>query len=183
MTGAGYSSTQALNDVNGWLSGQCVSAAGYKAIGNIVETLGLPPGFSTVPALSVCASSSTTTTTGGGTTSPPVAGPKGAPPNLSAALKAAMTANGEQLIGAPQWDAKLNEWMYATNKGGVYALNPNGTNGATFYGSYLGLPSSGRQGGSRTFTGFAIDPTTGFYTLTDTVGENYTFTPKTPQAA
>lgn len=180
MTGTGYNSTQALNDINGWLSGQCVSAKGYAAIGNIVESAGLPPGFSTVPTLSVCANSPVTT--GGGTPTPtPVASSPGSPPNLSQSLIAAMTANGEHLIGSPQWDAKINEWVYATQKGGVYLLNPNGTNGATFYGSYLGLPASARQGGARTFTGFGIDQATGDYTLTSTAGENYTFTPTTPQ--
>lgn len=176
MTGTGYGSTAALNDINDWLSGQCVSAKGYTAIGNIVATLGLPPGFSTVPTLSVCAGKTTTTTT---TTTPVTAAPN-SPPNLSQSLIAAMTANGEKLVGSPQWDATIKEWLYATDKGGIYALNPNGSNGATFYGSYLGLPASGRQGGSRTFTGLTVNGN-GTYTLTDTAGENYTFTSTTPQ--
>lgn len=63
MTGTGYSPSQALNDITAWVNGSCVSQAGYSAIGNFVQTAGLPPGFgnSGAPTLSVCAS------TGGGT--------------------------------------------------------------------------------------------------------------------
>jgi hypothetical protein len=67
MVGPTYSSTQAFNDLNSWINGNCVSATGYTLIGQFITSGGLPPGFgSDLPALSVCASS---TTTGSTTTS------------------------------------------------------------------------------------------------------------------
>lgn len=71
-TTATYSSSDLLNDLNSWLGGNCVSTAGYSVIGNLVTTLGVPPGYTTTPVLSVCSNSGTTTgtttTTGTGTT-------------------------------------------------------------------------------------------------------------------
>lgn len=64
-TGANYSGAQVLNDLNQWLAGGCVSSAGATAIPNLVETLGLPPGFSTVPTLSVCPDAPTYAPSGG----------------------------------------------------------------------------------------------------------------------
>jgi hypothetical protein len=75
MTGPGYSSAQALNDLTSWLAGQCVSAAGYNAISSIIgnASVGLPPGYNSLPAITVCPSSSTpaptSTTTSTSTTS------------------------------------------------------------------------------------------------------------------
>jgi len=66
MTGTGYSAAQAFNDLTAWTGGQCVSAAGYKAIGNIIETIGLPPGGQGTPTLTVCASSTPPPTGGTG---------------------------------------------------------------------------------------------------------------------
>lgn len=65
---ATYTSSDLLNDIDGWLSGQCVSSQGYSVIGNLVQTLGVPPGYSTTPSLMVCASTASTGTTGTGTT-------------------------------------------------------------------------------------------------------------------
>ena len=103
----------------------------------------------------------------------------GAPPSLPAELATAMANNGESLLGPGQWDAKLNEWIFATNKGGVYNVGPGGGPGTAFYGSYLGLPAAARQGPT-SFAGFTINPD-GTYTLTRSDGANYTFTPTTPQ--
>ena len=175
ITTANYGPTSALNDLNAWLNGNCVSSAGYSAIGGIVQTLGLPPGYNTVPTLSVCPGS--TTSTGGGGTTTPVNQPTQGPPNLPTSLAAAMTNNGEHLIST-QWDAKLGEWLYATNKGGIYALSPSGKAGATFYGSYLGLPAGATQGGPRSFSSLVVNPD-GTYTLVSTAGQDYRFTPAT----
>jgi hypothetical protein len=49
---------EGLNGLTDWINGQCVDAEQYAGIGSIIETIGLPPGFSTVPVLSVCATKS-----------------------------------------------------------------------------------------------------------------------------
>lgn len=71
ITGPGYNASQAYNDLTAWMNGSCVSAAGYTAIGNFIDTNGLPPGYSTsLPTLSVCQSASTGTTTTTTTSTP-----------------------------------------------------------------------------------------------------------------
>ncbi len=63
----------ALNAVTDWLNSNCVSAQAYTALGNAIQTRGLPPGFGgNVPQLTVCSGSGTTTPapTGTGTTTP-----------------------------------------------------------------------------------------------------------------
>jgi hypothetical protein len=56
MTSPGYSDAQALNDLTSWLGGQCVTSAGYNAISSIIgnASVGLPPGYNSLPSLSVC---------------------------------------------------------------------------------------------------------------------------------
>jgi hypothetical protein len=206
----GYSSSAALNDIQDWINGQCVSAQGYSAIGDALNnpSIGLPPGFGTsLPPLTVCNTALTspistapvtTATTSTATTSPAPAttattpapaapsGP-GNPPNLPAAIAAAMTQAGEVLGGAPVYDSAYNEWLFFTNKGGIYNIAPNGSVGPVFNGSYEGLPAQDKGPGptgstNRTFNALTVNPD-GTYTLTDTLGENYTFTPSTPQVA
>jgi hypothetical protein len=53
MTGPYYTSAQAFNDITQWLSGQPVSAQGFAAIGNAIDTLGLPPGIGSLPPLTI----------------------------------------------------------------------------------------------------------------------------------
>jgi hypothetical protein len=193
----GYSSADALNDISSWLNGSCVSATGYSAIGSLISnpSIGLPPGFSTVPTLSVCSNTSTTSsttitsttsgstgattpaTTGTEATTTPAATTPSIPslPNLPAALAAAMTNNGESVVDTA-YDATTNTFLYLTNKGGVYALAPNGTTtGAVFYGSYQGLPAAGRES-TAPFTHLTVN-SDGSYTITNTLGQNYDFGP------
>ncbi len=82
ITNAQYSSTAALNDINAWLAGQCVSAQGYTALGGLIGTLGVPPGYNTLPQLSVC-TAPPPTTTGGGSWSAPLPGTGGTPTGSS----------------------------------------------------------------------------------------------------
>jgi hypothetical protein len=70
VTTSGYTSTQALNDINDWLAGQCVTQAGYSALGQLVSALGVPPGYTTLPPITVCAGSSSSSSTGTNTTGP-----------------------------------------------------------------------------------------------------------------
>lgn len=78
--GNGQSSTSAYNDIMSWLSGSTVSSAGYSNIGDAIEELGLPPGYSTAPVLSITSTStdssgtSTSGSTTTGTTTTPLVG-------------------------------------------------------------------------------------------------------------
>lgn len=191
-TSSGLTGGQAFNAISDWLNGNCVSQAAYNGLSSAIanSSIGLPPGYGTsLPTLTVCATHKKSTGGGGGTSSGgggPVAGPaKQTPifPGLSGipGLSAAMTANGET-VAAQAWDPVLNEFIVLTNKGGIYNVAPSGKAGGTFYGSYLGLPAADRQGGARTFNGLTIN-SNGTYTIVDTAGESYTFTPTTPQAA
>jgi hypothetical protein len=173
ITNGGYSPTQALNDINSWLGGSCVSAAGYTALGGIVETLGLPPGYSTVPTLSVCQSAAGTTTTGTSTTTSTTTPNAPVNPGLNPSLKALLTTNNETIVDTA-YDAATSTWLYLTNIGGIYTETPSGATGGVFYNSYPGLPAGDRQGGKRTFNKITANPN-GSYTITDTAGETYTF--------
>ena len=181
MAGGVLSPADALNGLTSWINGQCVTAKQYNGISSIITTVGLPPGFSAVPTLSVCPSSGS----GGGAVSPPAppspapatSAPSspGNPPNLAQTLIAAMTANGEHLVSGPVWDSVANEWLYLTQKGGVYAIDPTGGGGSHFYGSGLSSSLGGAFSG-HTAQGITANPNGG-YTITDTGGSNYTFGP------
>jgi hypothetical protein len=180
MSGSSLSPADALNGLTDWINGQCVTAAQYAGIGSIIETIGLPPGFSTVPVLSVCADATTPTPTAAAP-APAAAAPApaaastaapGAPPNLPAQLIQAMTGNGESVVDNA-WDPVTQEWIYLTNKGGIYALTPTGQAGGTFYGSAFNL---GNAFAGRTAERLTINPDGG-YTITDATGSNYTFGP------
>lgn len=182
MAGGQLDPATALNGLTSWINGQCVTQNQYTGISSIIETVGLPPGFSSVPTLSVCAPANSTSGGGAGagnpgtsTSAPSTTANPGGPPNLGQSLIAAMTANGEALVGSPAWDAAANEWLYLTNKGGVYAVANNGANGSHFYGSGLS-PSLGGAFAGRTASGITANPNGG-YTITDTAGESYTFGP------
>lgn len=186
MTGANYTPVQASNDLNAWLSGSCVSQAGYAALNGILTSIGVPPGYSTAPNVSVCpgatsgGSSGSTSGSGGGLTGTPIfngslGGQPTTAPSLPAKLQAMMSANGENVVQSA-YDAATQTWLYLTQKGGVYSVTQSGQPGGTFYGSYLGLPSADTQGGPRTFV--SIKPAkNGGYTLTSSQGDTYNFGP------
>lgn len=175
----------AFNGLQDWLNGGCVSQDQYNAISAALGSVGLPPGSGTsTPTLSVCPTETTTpppadTTTpppATTTTAPPPTGvnstPQG-PPNLPASIVAAMQGNGESLVDET-FDSVNNEWLYLTNKGGLYTLSPSGSpTGNTFYGSYLSLPAEDRQG-TRSFSKITVLPDGG-YVLTASDGSQYKF--------
>ena len=181
MAGGILSPAEALNGLTAWINGQCVSANQYTGISSIITTVGLPPGFSSVPTLSVCPAP--TAAAAPAAAAPAAAAPAapaapvnpGPPPGLASNIIAAMTANGEHLVASPTWDAAANEWLYLTQKGGVYNLAPGGGGGSAFYGSglssKLGGAFNGRTAQSITANG------NGGYTITDTTGSTYTFGP------
>ena len=69
LTGNGVDPGDALNGVSSWLNGNCVSQTIYNQLSGALtsSSVGLPPGFSTVPTLSVCPSTSQNPTSGGST--------------------------------------------------------------------------------------------------------------------
>jgi hypothetical protein len=189
LTGNGVSPADALNGVTSWLNGNCVSQTIYNQLsaGIVSSSVGLPPGYTNVPTLSVCPSPTQTPTTTNPAPATPSAPVAAAPlfQGLDAALQKQLSNNGET-VAATAWDSTLNEFVVLTNKGGIYNVNPQGApSGGAFYGSYLGLPAADRAtvpGQVRTFTQLIINPD-GTYTALDSAGESYTFTPSTPQAA
>ena len=92
-----------------------------------------------------------------------------------------MLANGEHIV-SQAWDPVYQDWVYLTNKGGIYNLSATGGQGNGFLGSILSLPnnhanwftSSGQQ--IRQAASLTVNPD-GSYTITDTAGETYNFTP------
>lgn len=184
MIGPKYTATQALNDLQAWIQGGCVSQTGYTAIGAAIASLGVPPGLGTsLPTLVVCP---TKNQQPGPTPAPtpapgptPQGNPPGNPPALPAALAQAMKGNGESIVGTA-WDAANHTWLYLTNKGGVYDLTQTGAPGAGYEGSYLSLPSSATQvpqgQPQRTFSQILVDAAGG-YTLVATDGATYHFGP------
>ncbi len=86
MTSAGLDPQSALNAINDWLNGSCISQAGYNALGSVLTSQGLPPGYSTqLPPLSVCATSAPAgTTTPTTTTTAPATEPIPATPAVPA---------------------------------------------------------------------------------------------------
>lgn len=60
MANGTLSPADALNGVTDWINGQCVTAEQFSGISSVIASVGLPPGFSTVPTLSVCGSAATT---------------------------------------------------------------------------------------------------------------------------
>lgn len=181
LTSGGMNPADALNAITSFLNGNCVSQAAYNGLGQALNStsVGLPPGYSAVPTLSVCPSPAQTPTTTN--PSPPPATPSiPAVPifsGLSSTLAAQLANNGET-IAATQWDAAANEFILLTNKGGIYNVTPQGNpSGGAFYGSYLGLPAADRAlapGQTRTFTQLIINPD-GTYTAVSSTGERYTF--------
>lgn len=178
----GLSFADAYNAITDWVNGSCIPATAVSGVSEALNSVGLPPGFGgSLPPITACPSSggsSTPTTGGSSNTAPP-----GAPPNLPAKIIAAMTTNGEHVVST-QWDPVYKDWVFLTNKGGIYNLSATGGQGAGFLGSIFTLADQAgwNNGTTRQAAQLTIDPNGG-YTITDTAGEQYTFQPKTPAAA
>lgn len=179
----GLSSTDAFNAIQSWINGSCVSSKAYNALGAIIMSQGVPPGFGTgTPQLTACPTD-TTTPSAPAPTFPSLPAPGQVAPNLSPSIITAMENNGEHLV-SQAFDPVTNTWLYLTNLGGVYTASADPAKpGGVFYGSYLGLGPSGQQGagpeGETSRGGFTtITPLSdGGYTLTDANGEQYSFGP------
>lgn len=150
MTSSTYSASQALNDIGSWINGTCVSQAGFTAIGNFIETGGLPPGFSTgLPSLSVCPSTGTggdTGGSGGGT-----GGSTGGTGSGSGSGSGAGTPTGTGVTPAGPFDRNTNPYGLGPNLPGQPAGSPGDT--VTYQGQpfqpYLGAnPNAATQIGN-----------------------------------
>ncbi len=77
LTSGGMNPADALNAVTSWLNGNCVSQAAYNGLGQALASnqVGLPPGFTSVPTLSVCPSGAQTPTQGNPSPAPGGPGP------------------------------------------------------------------------------------------------------------
>ncbi len=82
LTSGGMNPADALNAVTSWLNGNCVSQAAYNGLGQAIAStsVGLPPGYSQVPSLSVCSSAPATA----GPAAPTPATPPPSLPQLNA---------------------------------------------------------------------------------------------------
>ena len=201
LTGTGLNPTDAYNAIQNWINGVCLTPAQYSGLGSYLSSAGTPPGYSSsLPPLTVCSGSAggsvTTTSSGGGSSSsgsapgngvsPATSSAPGAPPGLPSPLASAMLANGEHIV-SQAWDPVYQDWIYLTNKGGIYNLNATGGQGSGFLGSIFSLPnnhanwftSSGQQ--VRQAASLTVNPD-GSYTITDTAGETYNFTPSVAQS-
>lgn len=71
LTAGGMNPADALNSITSWLNGNCVTKAAYNGLGAAINnsSIGLPPGYSSVPPLTICSTPSATS--GGGTSTPP----------------------------------------------------------------------------------------------------------------
>lgn len=177
-TGSGLNYADSYNALTQWQNGGCVSAAAYSGISSALQSVGLPPGYSSnFPTLSVCPQApSTPSTPDSPGPAPTTSGAGNGPPPIATSLMAAMTQNGET-IADTAYDATTGTWLYLTNKGGVYAQSPTGSNAApVYYGSYLGLPPGATKtnGAPRTFSTITTN-SDGSYTLSATDGGTYTF--------
>lgn len=140
-------------------AGQALPQGEYNIIESAIRLVGNPPSGTALPTLQKIAPPAAA--------APPPAASSPAPsvaPPLSGALQSLMTSNGEYIVDTA-YDNATNSWLYLTQKGGVYGGG---------YGSIFSLrPGSftGRTAQSITALG------NGGYTIRDTAGEQYTFSP------
>jgi hypothetical protein len=177
LVAGGLSPGQAFNSLNNWLQGNCVSQAAYNALSAMIvsSSVGLPPGYSNIPTLTVCPATAQTPTPPPAPPPPPPPPPPapsgpGPEPNLPANVVAAMQANGESVVDTI-YNPFSSTWLYLTNRGGVYALGGSG-----FFGSLFDLNPSTFTGTGRRAVRITAN-SDGGYTITDQFGENYTFGP------
>jgi hypothetical protein len=171
-----YGAAPAFNDLSAWLNGNCVTQAGYNAIGQFLISGGLPPGYSIPPALTVCAAP------------PPPPAPATAPNPNPWGLTAADFAPKTSSNGAPPALGSIvsnvlgnvvsvfplgTGWVYVTDRGYVY--NAGGS-------PYWGGTEDGTIGGpiaSHIVNAIPITsgPNAGGYSLIASNGDTYNFGP------
>lgn len=163
----GYSNNTISDALQAYSTGQTLNPTQYgiveaaiRLIGNAPTALGNPvqtPNGAPAPSAPPPAATNS--------------GPTGAPPGLPADLIGAMQSNGEHLVSTV-FDPTYNEWVYLTQKGGVYALNQNGGQGSGFFGSIFSLAPGTFTG--RTAQQLIVNPDGG-YTIVDATGSTYNF--------
>lgn len=145
LTGNGQSPGDALNGINQWLQGNCVSEAAYNAISQalVSTSVGLPPGYTTLPTLSVCPAPQQTPTPSN--PSPAPAAPSLALPLLNAQSFAKQVLFGQYAPGDyTQVGQYVNGVYTGANVGGgapvylnafggfVQDFNPQTANGGVY---------------------------------------------------
>lgn len=129
LTGNGLDAGDAYTGLNAYLNGNCVSQAAYNAISQMLvsTSVGLPPGFSAPPALSVCATPAATTTN-------PSPGPTASVTSILPVLNAQQFTK-QYLYG--QWSASDFVKIGTVGANGVYS-GYNVTGGAPVYANVFG---------------------------------------------
>ena len=185
----GYDNGTISDALSKYAAGQPLTPSEFGIVESAFNLIGAAPSQLGNPiAAPVNPAGGAGTGTGGGGVSAPAAptsaGPGAGPPNLPASLVQLMTAGGEHIVDT-EYNPVFNEWTYLTNLGGIYTLNPNGTNNSTgFFGSIFSTPNANWKVGQtqiRTAQNLRIN-SNGGYTVVDTAGESYNFGPQSAAA-
>jgi hypothetical protein len=155
LFGLGYDSNAVDQALQDYAAGNSLPSNEYGIVEAAIKLVGQPPTGVGLPSEMQPPAPPTPPSA---PASPPVA------PALPSWLQSAMTSNGEYIVSTAM-DNATGQWLYLTQKGGVYGGG---------YGSIFSL----RPG---TFAGRTAQSITalpnGGYTVTDTAGETYTFSP------
>lgn len=143
MTSPGYTDAQALNDLTSWLSGQCVTSAGYTAISSIIgnPSVGLPPGYNSLPAISVCPQATAPTPPAAPPVAPPA--PPAAPPPSN--FWADVTGSTDSALAMLNYQSFQKQFNF-----GSYTFSPGGP-GTQF--TQVGTISNGQYVGANILNG------------------------------
>lgn len=154
----GYDSNAVDQALQDFAAGNQLPQNEYGIIEAAIKLTGNPPTGVGLPELLP------QPTGGGGGSAPPPPAPPAVAPALPSWLQSAMTSNGEYIVSTA-FDNATGTWLYLTQKGGVYGGG---------YGSIFSLKPGTFAG--RTAQSITALPNGG-YTVTDTAGETYTFSP------
>jgi|SRR5215472_830553 len=117
-----------LNAITNWLAGNCVDSAGFGALSTAITSLGLPPGLTQFPVLTVCPSAGTTNGSGAGSGANGTGSSGGGAGQTGAAGGGASAALPSVVVGAGQQVALSGPSQVSTPTGSfaVYpGSNPN----------------------------------------------------------
>ena len=141
MTGSGVAATDAYNNLQAWMGGSCVDSASYSALGSVISSQGLPPGFgSTMPILTICPSttsvsgSSSSGSGSGGTTSSGSSGsttPSAPTPTASSNPVTNLVQAVSQTTGLPMPGFMVNPSTGQTMTAGSGYTQPTQTSNAS----------------------------------------------------
>jgi hypothetical protein len=147
----GFGGIPTLNAWNNWIAGNCVDQGGYNGLQAAITALGLPPGISSFPVLSVCAGP-TSAAAGGSNPSgsqqnttpvlnPITVTPTGAPiplatyfhPPIDPTTKLPVTYGPTQAIAIPGVSAPVAVSDLAASTGNINTLTEQGATAQANY--------------------------------------------------